>query len=97
MTIHEGIPIFLVIGSTGEFEDYHEWIVCAYRDIDSAHDHAKKANEEAKEILNKREKSIINTIHQAKYDNGMIIDYTGTDYFVEETILHINFKTLFQS
>lgn len=93
MELHEGIPIFLVIGATGEFEDYHEWVVCAYRDISSAQEHAKKAEEEAKKLFSERNKLEISSTHETKLDANMHIDYTGTSYYVEEIDLFSFFKS----
>lgn len=93
MSLHEGMPIFLVIGVTGEYEDHHEWVVCAYRDIQSAHEHAKRADEEAKKIFQERPKENISSVHKTVLDESMHIDYTGTHYYVEEVVLHPIFRT----
>jgi len=39
--------IWLVQGSAGSYDDYREWIVCAYRDKLLAEHHVKLANEKA--------------------------------------------------
>lgn len=91
MDLHEGIPVFIVVGATGEYEDYHEWIVCAYRNIEDAQNHAKKAEEEAKSLFKKRPDIPIHSRHVAIFDDNMEIDYTGTTYYVEETVLHNKF------
>lgn len=87
MDLDEGIPIFLVVGSTGEYDDHHEWFVCAYRDINSAQEHAKKAEEEAKKIFSENGKTFVSLKCGSKLDENMHIDYTGTNYYVEETTL----------
>lgn len=92
MENYEGIPIFLVIGETGEYDDYQNWIVSAYRDHDSALNHAKKAIEEAKIVFDGRDKSPLKSLHKGIYDENMSIDYTGTNYYVEETFLHAAFR-----
>jgi len=91
MDSHEGIPIFLVMGATGEYEDYKEWAVCAYRNVEAAQEHAKKAEEEAKKISASAKTSSVRH-HPSSLDANMQIDYTGTTYYVEETVLHQIFR-----
>lgn len=88
MVSNNGMPIFIVMGSTGEYDDYHEWVVCGYRNIESAQKHAKLATEDAKRRFNSRtsDEPIFQRV-DSPLDSGMQIDYTGTTYFIEETIL----------
>jgi hypothetical protein len=88
MDTHEGMPIFVVLGATGEYDDYQEWIVCAYRHIEDAQNHAGKAEEEARRLFKERPESSIHTRHVTPFDANMQIDYTGTKYLIEETTLH---------
>lgn len=89
METYEGMPIFLVMGSTGEYDDHHEWIVCAYRDVESAQTHAKLAEEDAaKRYTGRLGHAPIFERHDSPFDACMQIDYTGTSYYVEEAILH---------
>jgi hypothetical protein len=88
MESHEGMPIFLVIGETGEYEDRREWVVCAYRNYEQAYQHAKMADEESSKLFQERDEKFTTIKHKGVYDENMVIDYTGTSYFVEETILH---------
>jgi hypothetical protein len=92
MELHEGMPIFLVVGATGEYDDHHEWVVCAYRNIESAQEHAKKAEEEAKRLFDERPKNGYFIKHVSPFDANMHIDYTGTNYYIEETSLHAIFR-----
>lgn len=87
MESHEGMPIFLVMGETGEYEDKQEWVVCAYRNYEQAYQHAKMADEEASKFFTERGDEIV-TRHKGNYDEYMVIDYTGTSYYVQETLLH---------
>lgn len=93
MDSNKGLPIFLVIGTTGEFDDYHEWVVCAYRNIESAQAHAKLANEDAKKRFSDRDRGsgIVQRV-DSPLDPGMQIDYTGTTYYIEEIVLHWIFR-----
>lgn len=91
MHSNDGVPVFLVMGSTGEYDDYHEWVVCVYREFDSAQDHAKMANEESAKLFSENSgRTFIN--HKGVYDENMHIDYTGTTYFIEESVLHTVFR-----
>lgn len=91
MTSNEGVPIFLVMGSTGEYDDYKEWVVCGYREFESAEHHAKMANEDAAKFFAENNgKTFIKP--KSAFDENMHIDYTGTRYFIEETVLHTVFR-----
>lgn len=37
--------IYLVQGNCGEYSDYREWVICAYRDEAMAKDHAVRAKQ----------------------------------------------------
>lgn len=87
MHSNDGVPIFLVMGSTGEYDDYHEWVVCAYRDYDSAEYHAKMANDECTKLHEENNGKTYIKI-KSVFDENMQIDYGGAKYFIEETVLH---------
>lgn len=46
--------VFLVKGSAGEHEGYHEWVVCAHRDEQEARRHAQQAQDAARIIRSQR-------------------------------------------
>jgi hypothetical protein len=78
------MKIYIVEGSTGEYSDRQDWIVCAYQSKEKAEEHADKAEHRAKEMLPKR---YSNFEGQNEFDPHMRMDYTGTEYYVIETEL----------
>lgn len=93
--------IYLVQGFTGEYDDACEWPVCAYDNIDDAEKHAIHAKFEADRIFELWKSdgqygSIYPSDAKGKYSNaydeGMKIDYTGTNYMVIDIELHKGFK-----
>lgn len=70
---------WVVIGATGEYEDFHEWNVVVYRNRDVAEHHVKLANKEAKKPKYEKDDSQKNP-----YDADFHMDYTGTDYHISE-------------
>jgi roadblock/LC7 domain-containing protein len=77
--------IYVVMGSTGEYSDREEWIVCAYADEEMAKHHAETATAEARRIQNTTKRYCHVPDDQAKaWDPHMSIDYTGADYTVCE-------------
>ncbi len=82
------MKIYIVEGSTGEYSDRSEWVVCAFRSKEKAEELASKATLRAKELQGE------NWRYQSTEDRGinefdleMNMDYTGTDYYVIETEL----------
>lgn len=72
--------IYVVMGSTGEYSDRTEWSVCAYADKALAEQHVQMADACAKEQMPYRyDKELVNP-----FDPGMIMDYTGTYYYIYE-------------
>lgn len=88
------MTIYIVQGTTGEYSNRNDWLVCAYRTQEQADEHASKATHRAKEIQEQvhkdgcrytdREREIWRT---NEYDPDMQMDYTGTLYIVMETEL----------
>jgi hypothetical protein len=80
--------IWLVTGSTGEYEDVREWVVAAYPNEELAQAHCKLANEKAKEAYPgedfnfKHEEKFIKIMK--KLDPKAKMDYTGTFYSCEK-------------
>ena len=82
--------VYVVVGSTGEYSDRTEWIVCAYADEALARAHVKAAEREAKRIEATNSRYNHEPDDQAKaWDAGMVVDYTGTLYWVSEVELRI--------
>jgi hypothetical protein len=78
--------IYIVQGTTGEYSDRTDWIVCAYISRELAEERASKAMRRATE-LKRTEWEYSGTIMQNEFDANMRMDYTGTEYTVEETEL----------
>jgi hypothetical protein len=76
--------IWVVRGTTGEYSDRSEWPVCAYKDEQKAKDHAEMATKRAKEIEATRKNRYPRCEGLNEFDPNMSIDYTGTEYFIEE-------------
>lgn len=78
------VDIHLVVGSTGEYENYHEWVVKAYRDRDKAVAHANLAEQEAERIFKKNgSRGYYGSDSPNPYDPNMDMDYTGTFYEIQ--------------
>lgn len=84
--------IWIVQGSTGEYSDHREWMVCAYRDEAKAEQHARAAKEWYQKNgcdkwdFQKRWEAKEKGLHNP-FDPNMDIDYTGTDWTIFEVNL----------
>jgi hypothetical protein len=76
--------IFLVQGTTGEYSDRSEWVVCAFRSKEKAEAHAHDAQWRAKEIEHSHQRYYHPKQGENEFDPEMQMDYTGTAYFLEE-------------
>lgn len=77
--------IYIVIGTTGEHSYLSEWVVCAYSEEAQAIEHAKMATQEAARIFASKKQWRWEADDAALlWDPHMKVDYTGTDYTVEE-------------
>jgi len=84
------MEIYVVMGSTGEYSDRSEWLVCAYKDQKMADQHAFLAEQWALKKHDEYERDDRGTwelrqdIRDGKlscpYDSDFHIDYTGTSY-----------------
>ena len=84
------MTIYVVMGSTGEYSDRSEWLVCAYTDKLLAEQHAFLAEKWALETQKEYEANddgtwkVSQDIDDKKlfcpYDSQMHMDYTGTSY-----------------
>lgn len=83
--------IYVVMGTTGEYEDRKEWLVMAFTKEDKAKRHADDCagyaleNGVSAQHFNYDNKSEI--IENNPYDAHMQIDYTGTRYYYEKVEL----------
>ncbi len=72
--------IWLVHGSTGQYSDHMEWIVCGYKTEEEAKRHSELAQARADEL----NRDYANRWHLPKganeWDSFMRTDYNGTRY-----------------
>lgn len=83
--------VWVVIGTTGEYSDRCEWYVCGYTDKEKATEHADQATLWA--VRNKdrlRETRYDESPLKSPYDEDIVCDYTGTDYYVAEVEMRID-------
>jgi hypothetical protein len=85
------MTIYIVQGSTGEYSDRTDWIVCAYTDKEKADEHATKAEAwgigyagrwEVRDYSAKEDVAMEND--KNPFDPNFRQDYTGTSYWVKE-------------
>jgi len=81
--------IFIVHGSTGEYSDRSEWVVAAFTDLKRAEEWKEGAQKYASELFKSRagRAGRLRHIGINPYDYYMVIDYTGTEYSIEEVSL----------
>jgi hypothetical protein len=95
------VPVWVVIGTTGEYSGRNEWVVAVYLEKGLAERHADLAMEEERRLLKAREASGVESYvfiyeqdslapeHAAllvnRYDPKAQRDYTGTDYHAAES------------
>lgn len=85
--------VWIVQGSTGEYSDHDEWVICAYRTQEQANTHAVLAAARAREIQKAADGEMVFSWDLERlgmfneYDKDMRIDYTGVNYQVIEVEL----------
>lgn len=81
--------MFVVMGTTGEYSDRKEWLVCAYENETLARTHAEEAQKAAARLTVQygHYHRIELDDDAKKWDADMDFDYTGTDYTVVEVPL----------
>jgi hypothetical protein len=83
--------IWIVNGTTGEYSDRTDWVVCAYHDNPKAEEHARNAMLRAKEIQKQHPGYTYHNWDENRvkneFDPNMRLDYTGTEYYTVECIL----------
>lgn len=75
--------IYIVKGSTGEWEDYHTWAVAAYEDHNKAEIHRVLAQEAADAMVAKDHYGTEPT----RYDLNFHCYYNGVRYHIEEVLM----------
>jgi hypothetical protein len=86
------MKIFIVFGSSGEYSDHQEWTVKAFYDEDRAKELVERATIRGKEIEKKfsDERKYFNRYEDKglnEFDPDFIYDYSGFNYYIEETEL----------
>ena len=92
------MKIYIVHGTTGEYSDRTEWIVCAYikkedaeRHVLAAQAHCPNSEEAYKAYFNQfRDGGRVMLTNP--YDKKFHMDYTGTGYYLTETELLDSFE-----
>jgi len=89
--------IFVVFGSSGEYSDRNEWMVCAFRTEAAAQAKVTELETKMQELGLTREAHQFTTEYYAKreemskqmreLDENFYMDYTGTSYYLVETEL----------
>ena len=74
--------IYVVFGQTGEYEDYSQWSVQAFKSETSAKKFAEKCQAWVDENIDKNEYWKTPTKSKHPLDPKFWIDYTGTSYLV---------------
>lgn len=79
-----GATAYAVMGSTGEYSDRSDWMVCAYTDESLARAHAERAEYVARAIYVQIKATRGSFCDEKKnpHDPKMEMDYTGTSYTV---------------
>jgi hypothetical protein len=78
------MKIYIVEGTTGDYSDRTDWVVCAFRSKKKAEDLAHKAMRRAKEIQISRPSRYDAPKGENEFDAKMQMDYTGTEYYIVE-------------
>lgn len=79
--------IYVVQGTTGEYSDKLDWIVCAFKKQKLAEDFVHNAMKRAKEIEKAKESKYSTSKEKNEFDPDMQMDYTGTEYTYYKTEL----------
>lgn len=79
--------IYIVRGSTGEYDDWKCWPVAAYLDKENAELHAELAQKRAAELIKQRQTRDLVAEDRNEFDPGGDMDYTGNVYIVQEVPL----------
>jgi len=81
------LKIYVVQGSTGEYSDHREWLVCAFTREKSAQAFVEVVSARARELQMQYGKYWGIPDGSNEYDPSMEIDYTGVNYHIESVIL----------
>lgn len=79
------MKVYVVIGTTGEYSDRMEWLVCGFLDEEKAKERVLLAEGFARDSFISGEFNRYDDVEiKNPYDGKFQIDYTGTDYYYAE-------------
>jgi hypothetical protein len=78
--------IYLLVGFTGEYTDYEEWIVTSYTTMEQAKAHKFRAEQVALSVmgLGYTRWQLEDKARAEGWDPFMRMDFNGTYYFIKE-------------
>ena len=76
--------VYVIIGQTGQYDDYREWNVIAFKHKTKANNYLKLVQDKADEIYEKQRNRYSFNERDNEYDPRMSMDYNGTKYTIEE-------------
>lgn len=79
--------LWIVEGSSGEYSDRRDWVVCAYRTEEEAKRHAARAQARSEELRRKHDTYWNIPAGANEWDPQESHDYTGTRYTYSMTEL----------
>lgn len=89
-TAQEPLPVYVVMGTTGEYGDRSEWLVRAYHTEEAAKGCIDRLTEERQRLPPRSyecgEQAFVEEAMRA-FDPGFQEDYTGTSWFYQRTEL----------
>lgn len=89
-TVFQGPPVWAVVGTTGEYSDRGEWMVCVFPTEEGAQAYVERLTAERQklgpEYPDWEEREAI-AEKMSRFDPGYSEDYTGTRWFIRETTL----------
>ncbi len=85
--------VYVVQGTTGEYSNRSDWIVCGYKSEDMANEHARKAMLRAKEIQDSKNGRYAEPKEVNEFDPDMQMDYTGTEYLTFSVVIKEQIET----
>lgn len=84
------IEIYVVIGSTGQYDDRYEWVARAFTSQEAAQDFVNEASAIARREFQRAKESPLgfwSYVRKHELDPNFSLDYTGTSYDYKEVIL----------
>ena len=76
--------IYLVHGSTGEYSDRNEWVICGYKSREAAEQHKARAQQRQADLEAQHDYWGDIPLDANQFDLAKDIQYTGKTYQVSE-------------